>query len=227
MKNLYGDVEIVGWDRDEVDVYAEKKLPPFREEKIRIYSFNSLKPQIEVKKLENFVQIKAEIQEINKKQVPVNQYIRVPRPIYLKDISCENGNIFISDLYGHLILEAGKGDIHVKNCSGSLAASLNDGVFEASLYDLRKGDTIQVVNQQGDITLALQPQVGARITLEAPKGSIESEFEQVEGGEKEVPVQIGNGGAQIRLSALEGNIHIRKIEKEATMTKGVKKNGRK
>ncbi|MBS3817937.1 hypothetical protein KGY73_00300 [bacterium] len=215
VKNIYGDVEIVGWDREKVDVYAEKRLPSFRGKHIQVHSFKALLPQIKVEQFENSVQIKAEIQKLGQKPGPVNQYIRVPRPIRLKDISNQKGNIFVSDLFGKIFVELGEGDIHIENCSGSLSASLNKGLFEASLYDLRKGDEIHVINHQGDIILSLQFQVNARIKAQVSEGNIRSEFNQIiTSGKKEVQAQIGKDGAQISLSTLKGSIHIKKIKKE-------------
>lgn len=215
LKNTEGDVEIVGWERSEVDIYAQKMITLIEPEEFKIYSLERLLPQIKVDKFENFVLVKTKNNTPEQERGIVNYFLRVPRPLNLKEIIGTKGNIYISDLYGSLYVELEEGKIKVENYSGSINASLNKGSFQASLYDLRDEDEISVTVQEGDIMVYLQLEVNARIEASVPQGNMESEFDLKTSQEEEhILAQIGEDGAQLYLSTLRGNIYLRKIKPE-------------
>ncbi|MEW5901506.1 MAG: hypothetical protein AB1715_08615, partial [Acidobacteriota bacterium] len=101
----------------------------------------------------------------------------------------------------------------VRNFSGSLDIQTGRGRVEAEVLDLRSQDEIHIRLEEGDIVLFLQPGVGAELEAEAPEGGISSEIElgQTLPAAK-VSVQLGEGKTVIDLTALRGDIRIRKVE---------------
>ncbi len=212
LENFNGDIEVLGWDKDEVEVYAEKMLPLAYGQKIRLQPAGRLKPKIDFDRFEEFIKIKTIPGGRDEETAGVNYYLNVPHSINLKDIVAKNGDITLADFYGKAFVELQSGNINVENFSGSLTASVNDGTITASLYDLRAEDEIRITVKKGDITVYLQPEVNARIEASAPNGNISSDFDLAESlPAQSVSAQVGEGGALVSLSSLNGNIHIKKL----------------
>jgi len=213
LENIDGDIEIQGWDRNELQVFAEKIMPNLYDRKIRVFHWNYSVPKIEFDKFEDFVKIKTRAASGEDKAKTVHYEVRVPHSINLKDITSVKGDIFISDLYGEAYIELEDGDIKVDNFSGSLTASVENGSIRASLYDLRNEDELTISTKQGDIVVYLQPEVNCRIEASSPNGDIFCEFD-IENPmpTNKISTVIGEDGASISLTTLNGNIEIKKIK---------------
>lgn len=213
VRNFDGRIEVRGWDEDEVEVTAEKVVHRPHETRVMLFRQDFLFPKIEFDEFEDYINIKTRVPNRKEDECTVDYWINVPHSIDLKNIIARDGEISISDLYGEVIIELREGDIEVDNFSGSLTASVITGSIHASLYDLRNQDEIRLTAKQGDITLLLQPDVEARIEASFPNGEMMCEFETDEQpSENRLSFQIGEEGASIAVSALNGDIHIKKIQ---------------
>lgn len=214
LENIDGDIAIYGWERNEVEITAEKLLPRSYGRGVRVFSLKHLRPRIELDKFEDFVKIRTRPASGDRRGGVVNYEVMVPHSIDLRDIIGKEGDIVISDLYGKVYAELERGDVTVKNFSGSLTVSVIVGSVRTELYDLRSEDEIKINTKEGDIHVFLQPEVVAHVDARAPSGSILSEFDlKVSLPAREVSVEIGGEGrAFLSLSTLEGDIHLKKIE---------------
>lgn len=214
LENIDGDIAIYGWDRNEVEIRAEKLLPRSYGRRVRVLSLKHLSPRIELDRFEDFVKIQTRPASSADRGGVVNYDMMVPQSINLKDIIGKRGDVVIADLYGEVYVKLESGHIAVKNFSGSLTASVEKGSVETELYDLRSEDRIRITTKEGDITLFLEPEMVAYIDARTPKGAILSEFDMgVPLPAREISVEIGGReGAILSLSALEGDIHLNKIE---------------
>lgn len=213
LENVAGDIAILGWDKNEVEVSAERTAPfPYR----RGFYWGRVPYQLKIDfdKFENFIKVKSRPESWDKELTSVNFYVNAPHSIHLKDIVAKEGNVSLADLYGEAIIDLQKGEVKVENFSGSLTASVVNGSVKASLYDLRSEDEIRITIEQGDIAIDLQPEVNARIEANAPEGNISSDFDLKEPlPAKKVSGQIGEEGALLSLSCLKGDIRINKLKK--------------
>jgi len=212
--NVDGRIEILGWDRDEIEINAENASPQWQERKIRVFSIGRFKPRVDVDKFEDFVKIKTRLLSDEQERPGVDYYLNVPRSIFLKEIVGRKGSVLIADLYGEAYVELEEGEVRVENFSGSLTVSVTRGSVILEVYDLRSEDEVRITIAAGDISVYLQPEVEAQVDARAPNGSIMSEFDLgVALPAKEITSQIkGEEGAYLSLSASDGNIHIRKIK---------------
>lgn len=212
LENINGNIEIYGWEREEVLVTAEKTYPRPFGKKVQVFGWGYYPlPKIDIDRFEDFIKIRTEGSK-DRRSAEVHYFLSVPQAINLKSITCVRGNILVTDVYGEAFLDLKEGDIEVGNFSGSLNVALERGKVRASLTDLRKEDEIRIQSQEGDITLFLQPEVKAIVEGSAPNGSIFSDFPAEEPlPAKKLRVQIGEDGALLRLSALNGDIRINKI----------------
>lgn len=212
LENMNGNVEIHGWERDELDVYAEKMIQFPDRTRFYVYPGKNLVPGIVFDKFENFVKIRTKNISEDKEMGVVDYYIDVPRSVNLKDIVVRRGNISITEVYGDAFLDLTDGDIVVDSFSGSLTASVVHGSVEATLFDLREEDEIVITSREGNITLSIKEDASAQIEAVFPDGELISEFEfQVPLDEKKIEARLGENGPRIALTALRGNVTIKKI----------------
>jgi hypothetical protein len=214
LRNFDGNIEITGWDRNEVDIYAEKMIPRSEEDQVRFIITKKDIAQIDLEKYgnENISISTKSISEEGEDTV-VDYYVKTPRSINIQDILARNGDIFVADIYGSVSVKLEQGNIDIDNFSGSLDTSVINGSVQACLYDVREEDVISIHIQEGDITLFLEKNVAASIRAYCPEGEFTSEFEaDILEEENETHVQLGSGGASVYLTALNGHISIKTIE---------------
>jgi len=213
LSNFDGNIEISGWENEEVEVYADKIIPKPDMSPIQLLHKERQTPKINFDSFENNVTIKTQTLDREGADCIVDYFVSVPHSINLKDILARDGIMSISDIYGDVTVELRSGEINVDNFSGSLNASLVEGVIGASLYDLREKDKINLNVKEGDIILYLPTEVNTQIEGYFPNGEIFSEFDfKKEPREGRISEQIGEKGAPISLTAMNGDIYIRKIK---------------
>ena len=211
LENVNGNVAIHGWEREELEVYAEKMIQLPDRTKFYVYPRKDFVPGIIFDQFEDFIKIRTKNVSEKREVGFVDYTIDVPRSINLKDIVMKNGNINISGIYGDAYLDLAEGDITVENFSGSLMASTKRGSVYASLFDLREQDEIVITSREGDISLLLQENVSAHLVAIFPEGEISSDLEiDLLPDEKKIDTQWGENGPRISLTALRGNIRIEK-----------------
>lgn len=214
LENMNGNVEIHGWEQAELDVYAEKMITLPDRTRFYVYPGKNLVPGIVFDKFENFVKIRTKNISEDREGGVVDYYIDVPRSVNLKDIVVRRGNIIITEVFGDAYLDLTDGDIVVDSFSGSLTASVVRGSVDATLFDLREEDEIVITSREGNITLSLQEDASARIEAVFPDGELIDEFElQVPPDEKKIDARLGENGPRISLTALRGNVTIKKVFK--------------
>jgi hypothetical protein len=212
LQNKDGNIEIIGWEEHECEVYAERRLPFKRERRLRILKFDLYIPKISIDSFESFIKIQTIPAPAEEASNVVDYFIRVPEAVNLKDITNGRGDILVADLYGDVYAETQEGDVTVDNFSGSLHVSVGKGNVEGRLFDLRKEDEIILSTTQGQITLYLQPDVSARLEMFAPNGKIINEFSPENLSElNKSSVEIGKGDTWISITAENGDITVKKI----------------
>jgi hypothetical protein len=210
LDNYNGDIEIRGWERKEVEVFAERMIPRPYEKKIYLLGTIDYKPKIHFDKYKDFIKIKTRYTGEEKEASAVDYYLNAPNFTNLKDIKNRKGNIFISDLTGEAVIDLVNGEIEVENFSGSLSASVRNGFVRASFYDLRAEDEVKITNREGDIEIYLPQDAEAQLEASAPNGMIFSDFDlDQQLPADNVSAQLGGGGALISLHALNGDIKIK------------------
>jgi hypothetical protein len=213
LENANGDVEIRGWDQEDVEITAEEGRGDDRDRRRwPYYGTGDAQPHVQVDQLDRLIKIKAGSPEEENAR-PVHFVISVPRSINLTDIRINRGRVHIADVYGRVRVELAEGDIAVENFSGSLDLSLVRGSAEAEVLDLRKDDEVRITTKEGDIDLLLQPEVSVRLEATASNGEISSDFDLGQDlPAKKVSAQIGKAEAAAFLTTLNGDIHLKKIK---------------
>ncbi len=211
LENRDGNIEILGWDEDKVEVYAERNIPFSSGRRAMWQPYGGNLPKIEIDRFEDLVKIKTSPSDQDKYVSAVDYFLNVPQHIYLRNIVARRGDIIISDLYGEAFVELVKGKVSVDNFSGSLHASLGEGTVKASLVDLRNEDEVRISTEDGDIIVYLQKDIRALIEASTLDGKISNEFNPDEDPSlNKISFQTDDEGALISLSASKGNILIKR-----------------
>ena len=213
LENVNGNVEIVGWDRDKLELYVERNITRSPSWLTRWQPWWRVIPKIDFDKFEDFIKIKAYPARRGENLPAYDFYLNVPHHIYLKNIVSRTGDIVIADLYGEIVIESMKGNVKVENFSGSLHMSLGEGSVEADLVDLRSEDEVRISTENGDIVLYLESSVRARVEANAPAGKIANAFfpEKIPSSGK-IAFELGEGGTYISLYSATGDIHIKEFK---------------
>jgi hypothetical protein len=220
LENMDGDIEISGWDRNEVEVVFEKYFSPPAGGRFGIYGRRDFVPQVDVEEAEGSLQIRTRLREMEMGRV--NFILKVPYSVNLRRIIGREGKIRISGVYGLANLEMIKGNIEVENYSGSLYVFVEDGSIQAELMDLHNMDEIRLNANSGDVSISLAENSSASIEASVSEGEIISEFDYGEQeSESRVSFLIGEEGARIQLATLSGDIYIRRSVKEEYLQSAV------
>ncbi|MBN2199663.1 MAG: hypothetical protein JW747_07440 [Candidatus Aminicenantes bacterium] len=212
LENARGDIEIFGWERNEVEIVARREG---RAPKPGFYWYGQyrayeLAPRVTVDVQDKTLKIRT--QEDADGESGVSCLINVPLSVNIDSLRSGAGTVLLSGMYGRASVDAGKGDVQVENFSGSLDIALKKGNASAELLDLRKGDVVRIAVAEGDITVFLETGVSARIEASASQ-QVNSEFDL---GPKtpaaSVTGQIKDGLAAIVLTASQGGIELKRIK---------------
>ena len=212
LQNALGDVDISGWDKDQVDVLAKVNGNETNEEaRIRLLGPWNYGPDADIRKTDHSVAINTRPAELGRKPQRLDYSINVPSSIDLRRIVVDRGDVTLSDLYGRLDVDVKDGSLKVENFSGSINGAIGTGQADIEVLDIRPDDVMTVIVQRGDITLRLQPDANIRIDAQAPDGEVTSDLDM---GQvlpaRTLKGRMGEGAAGITLKALAGNIRILK-----------------
>lgn len=212
LDNPVGDVEIRGWDEKQVEITARQEgSQGYGPEDFSFFSLRR-EPRVAVDSTDSLITIKTLAPGHGQPQPVVQYLVYVPRSIALKDIRVEHGSLIVGDVFGPLDLSVGEGDLTVENYSGSLKASVVKGTVEAEVLDLRAEDTETIGVDQGNITLSLEADAGAKLQADAGDGRVRSEFDLgTPTPAAKVSAVIGDGRAVISLKTAHGNIRLNKV----------------
>lgn len=214
LRTFDGDIEIFGWEYEQVELEADRipSLPEKSGGRVSSWDRDKYAPKIEFEKKNGHVNINTRSYNEEGKNTVVNYYISVPNAVNLQDIIARDGDIVIGDLYGDVYVELRNGNLNVDNFSGALSGTVEQGSIQSTLFDLRQEDEVKLRCKKGDITVYLEADVNAKIDASAPDGKIYVEFElEKQESENRISAQLGENGALIVLTALDGDIRVRKI----------------
>ncbi len=213
LENTNGDIVIRGWDEEKVELMAVERRKPPLSPKIYFYGSRAFEPKIDFQASNEAIAIKTVSSGEEDEFRFVYYELSVPRSIKLENIRNGQGDIEISDVFGGARISQKEGNIRIKNFSGSVDIALGSGSVEAEVLDVRPEDQVQIRSERGDILLCLEPEATAQIEANAPEGDISSDFDFNQAlPAKTLSAKLGDGKASFRLTALHGNIKLKKVK---------------
>jgi len=202
IQNLYGDVSITGWDRDEVRVEAIKRsVDPRHLDDARIIVDSSSGS------LSIHTQYAGSDAE---RPARVEYRITVPRGANLEDIKLINGGLSISGVTGPVKASSVNGSIKAENLQGQAELSTVNGQLDAAFDRISRQNSISLSSVNGPIKLSIPSGSGASVTARNLSGGIDSEFGRVvrSTGVHHLQTVVHGGGAPIHVHNVNGGISI-------------------
>jgi DUF4097 and DUF4098 domain-containing protein YvlB len=209
LSNINGDVHISSWDQNEVKVDAVK----YADTKEQLDE-----AKIEVDASKDSVSIRTKYPDhdhtfnwgSHNNPASVEYTITVPRTVRLDEISLVNGALDVTGVTGEVRASCVNGRLDAKNLAGEAKLSTVNGGLDAS-FDQLASNSIELNSVNGGIGLTIPSDSNARIEANTVSGGIDNDFglhvshhfvgHNLDG-------ELGNGGARIHLSDVNGRIDI-------------------
>jgi DUF4097 and DUF4098 domain-containing protein YvlB len=202
VQNLYGDVEIVAWDRDEVLVEAIKHSADPRRLNDAQIVVDSTSGMVSIHTL--YTGSDAE------HPASVEYHIMVPRGANLENVKLINGGLSLSGMAGPVRASSVNGSIKAEKMAGQTELSTINGHLDADFRQVSRCHSISLTSVNGPIRLSLPSGAGANVTAQNLSGGIDADFGRAwraPGGHR-LDAAVNGGGAQIRLHNVNGGISI-------------------
>lgn len=202
IQNLYGDVSITAWDRDEVLVEAVKRsADPRRMDEAEIV----------VEPSSTGLSIRTQYSSSDSGHPASVEYrITVPRSATLEQVRLINGGLSISGLAGSVTASAVNGNIRAEKMGGYADLSTVNGRLSAEFNRISSANHISLSSINGPITLSIPSGVGATLNARNQSGGIQTEFGKAVRGDagQELHTRVNRGGADIKVHNVNGGISI-------------------
>lgn len=239
LKNTNGNVTFEAWDRNEVQVDAEKKVKAgSREDAQKILS----QLKIDVQAGPSAIQIKTIMPkkgdgglwdalfgggDVN---AGVTYTVKLPRGAVVEAdtvngnvrltgtrgtgrIETTNGRIEVEGTAGALDLSSTNGGIKVVRSEGAVKASTTNGSIQAELTRVAEGRDLGFSSTNGGVTVRLPRDARLSVDAATTNGGIDSDFD-LEGGDSRrgrLTGDLNGGGGTLRIRTTNGSVNIERI----------------
>jgi DUF4097 and DUF4098 domain-containing protein YvlB len=204
LENINGNVEITGWERNEVQIDAEKSA----RDQQRLNEAT-----IEVENTGDSVRIRTRYPEghTNNNPASVQYTLHVPAGAQLDKISLINGSLNVSQISGEVNASLVNGKLTAHDLAGRAKLSTVNGSNDVMFRSLANVSEVKISSVNGSISLVLPASPNADISASTVNGSLTTDFPiQVQGkfvGHR-MSGTLGSGGTRIELSNVNGSTHI-------------------
>ena len=204
LENINGNVEITGWERNEVQIDAVKSARD--QERLN-------EAKIEVEGSGDAVQIRTRYPEgrTNDNPASVHYTLHVPASASVDKVNLVNGSLEISQVSGEVNASLVNGTLRAHDLSGRAKLSTVNGSNNVEFRSLTNVSEVRINAVNGSINLVLPSSPNAQISASTVNGNIKSDFPmQIESGfvGRHLSGTLGSGGTRIELSNVNGSTHI-------------------
>ena len=208
-----GGISVKGWDRNEtlvryrIQTYAQTQAEA-----------DSLASQIQVTTAGGQIRAEGPQQENmadrDGSNWSVSYEIFVPRQMDLT-LRTHNGGISISDVRGRINFDALNGGVSLRRLGGNITGQTVNGGLSIELTGSNwDGEGLNVKTTNGGLSLSVPDNYSAHLETGTVNGSISvnPSIAQVERGAKELSVNLGAGGTNLRIYTTNGGVSIKRSE---------------
>jgi DUF4097 and DUF4098 domain-containing protein YvlB len=204
LNNVNGAVHISSWDRNEVQVDAIKRASTKEALDEASIAIDSASGSISIR-------TKYPESKHHKDSASVEYTLKVPRRARLSAVETVNGAVEVSGVSGDVKISSVNGPVTAQNLAGEARLSTVNGSVKASFDKLEGTPSITLHTVNGSISLAIPDKANAEFNASTVHGGISSDFGMPVSRHRiggSVSGRIGNGGAHIKLSSVNGGIRI-------------------
>jgi len=230
VQTLNGNIQVEGWDREEVSLVAELTVNARNDERGQ-RGLDAIK--LEIEKNGNNLFIKANLARSHNNgfwnwifgshtSASVSFKLKIPRESKLQAKST-NGAITAENMKGKFRLETTNGKVTGTGLIGMVKARTTNGNIHIVLDDIKSDGDMEFLTTNGSITVAIPRDANCDIHAQTVNGSIKSDFPLTVHGKfvnKSMDGKINNGGTLLYLKTVNGSIRVGK--KSGNNSKAVK-----
>ena len=204
VSTVNGLISITSWDGEKISLNATKKTR---------YGEDDLK-NAEIVVSENGDEINIEIQHsLPIRSRAVDLVIKIPNNVTVKSVSSTNGGITVENVKGYVEATTTNGGIEIKGTTGIGKLASTNGGISAELFDIK--EDIDIENNNGRVTLFINPIINASIQISTTNGGITVEGEfitETESTYNSFSGILGSDGFSINILTTNGGIKIEELE---------------
>jgi hypothetical protein len=204
LSNINGDVEITGWNQNEVQIDAVKTA----RDQQRLDE-----ARIEVNTSGNSVEIETHYPShlINNNPASVRYTLHVPQNARIDKVNLVNGALTVHGVTGEIDANLVNGKLHASDLAGTADLATVNGSIEADYTSLNNVREIKLKSVNGSVDLLLPQSPNADVSASTVNGGISTDFPLTVKGHwvgKNMSGTLGSGGVSIELSNVNGSIHV-------------------
>jgi DUF4097 and DUF4098 domain-containing protein YvlB len=209
LDNINGDVHISVWDQNEVKVDAVK----YADSKERLDEV-----RIDIDSNKERLSIQTRYPDHNSSwgwhnnPASVDYTLTVPRGARLDEIKLINGALDITGVSGEVHASCINGRLEAHNLTGRTELSTINGHLDAT-FDALPNSSIRLSSVNGSLQMTIPSDSKAQIEASTVSGGIENDFGLHVNHHRfvghDLRGELGDGGARIKLSNVNGRIEIR------------------
>lgn len=234
VRNVNGGITLEAWNRNEVQIHAEKKVRAGSSDAAR-----KLMNEVKIEVGQNADGLRIDTKHPrrdngffdwlfgNQASISVTYKIRVPRQLAADvesvnggialtgtrgkaRLATTNGGITATDVQGDLRLGSVNGGIEVHRGAGALRADTTNGGISAELADFPDSGELRLTSTNGGIDVSLPRDARISIDAATTNGRVQTDL-PVEGGQpgkRSFKGEVNGGGATLYIRTTNGGIDI-------------------
>ncbi len=201
--NEMGNVNVTGYDGEDIKIVARKEGPDQEEIQIIDKSFG---PHIVL--LSMYPKFKST-------KTKVDFEIKVPNsnPIFM-ELKSGSGKIEVRDFNGGLIAESSRGEVRCVNVNGFVFARSVSGRLEAEINQSQGRSQMRFASLSGDIRVTAPKDFEALVDMKSKSGDLKTNFpidiHQRRYGENTARGKLGSGMQMLHISSVSGSVSLLK-----------------
>ncbi|MDQ6699270.1 MAG: DUF4097 domain-containing protein [Acidobacteriota bacterium] len=146
------------------------------------------------------------------KQWSVSYEVFVPRQTDL-NLTAHNGGIGIDHVRGNIELSTQNGGVHLTQVAGNVKGRTQNGGVHVELAGNRwDGAGLELKTRNGAVHIEMPAGYSAHLDASTVNGGVRSDFAELAGdeGQRQVSKDLNGGGPPLRLTTVNGAVHLRK-----------------
>ena len=192
-----GGIEVVGWDRNEVRL------------RVKVVADGATAEEAKAKAASVRIDTDGVIRAVSPGQAWASFRLDVPRQSTLT-LESKNGGLHLRELTGVVDARTINGGVHLDHMGGKVVArTTNGGVHVQLSGESWDGESLDVETSNGGVHLSIPDDYNARLQTSTVNGRIHASEDlrrQFDG--KRLDVELGRGGAPIRIETRNGGLHL-------------------
>lgn len=224
IRNVSGDVKIIGYDGDVVTVSGVKE------------GDDRELVDVEDRSTGNRVELTVRYPRQCNCDASVNFQVQVPRSVRFGfdqitsasgnlelrgltgDVkaSTASGDVLVSEVTGAINASTASGKMQVNNVRGTVSARSASGDVEVSIAKLEGTEKMEFSSASGDVDVRLPANIDADISMSSASGSVETNFpidvkKDDYGPSMSARGTVGNGSRRLRISSASGDVSLKSL----------------